>query len=667
MSALHDLAREAGLQIDWEDAGGRQQRVADENLRRVLSALGYPAQDDREIAEGLSRCREEAASCSFVSGRQNEPLVLPQGCGAQGQAELELEDGALHAVVLEQSTGGLRVPPIAEIGYHSLRGKTFDIRLAIAPERCRRVGDFAPGKRLWGPAVQVPALRDGTPRAFGDFGSLADTALRFAKAGADALAISPTHALFPADPMRFSPYAPSSRLFLNVLFADVAQIDQSLLQEKEQPDLIDWKQAIPRRMEALREAYAASNGRFDASVRAYRAKMGRELERHAVFDALSARFHPRGARGWQDWPTEYHDPESESVTRFAAENREEVDFFLFAQWLAAESLNTAQRAAKEAGMAIGLIADLAVGMDGGGSHAWSRPGDLLTGLSVGAPPDLLGPDGQDWGLTTFSPSALKRTGFEPFIATLRAALDHAGGIRIDHVLGLNRLWVVPHGGSPADGVYLTYPLEDMLRILALESHRANALVIGEDLGTVPEGLRPKLEKHGVLGMRVMWFERDAAGDYIPPAQWKRQAVAMTGTHDLPTIAGWWQGRDIDWTWALGRSSEHASEAHAREERTGERKEVWDAFVASRSTAGPLPDIDDPGPVLDAALTHIGETPCDLALVPLEDIAGLVEQPNLPGTTDEHPNWRRRMPATTEDLLTEPATAQRVADLARSRK
>ena len=666
MTGLYDLALQVGLRIYWEDAAGRPQRVSDENLVRILSALGYPAQNDADIAQSLTACREDAQRRSFVSARRNRGFALPQGCGAGGQAELELEDGTVRSLSIEEAEGAFHASPIAETGYHTLRGSDWQLRVAIAPEHCLGIGDLAPGRRLWGPAVQISSLRDEKERGFGDFGTLRDTVRHFVRSSsAGALAISPTHALFPADHARFSPYAPSSRLFLNILFADPGLIGQPVSAQPSD-ELIDWEHAIPARMEALRAAHAACGGDVRARMQAYRQRMGEELVRHAIYDALHVHFFGSGAHGWQDWPAPYHDPRSEAVARFAAEHREEVDFFLFAQWLAAESLDAAQKEARAGGMPVGLIADLAVGMDGGGSHAWSRPDDLLYGLSVGAPPDLLGPDGQDWGLTTFSPAALQRTGFEPFITTLRAALDHAGGIRIDHALGLNRLWVVPHGGSPADGAYLTYPFDDMLRILAIESHRANAVVIGEDLGTVPEGLRPKLEQDHVLGMRVLWFERDADGGYVPPAHWQEQAVAMTGTHDLPTIAGWWQGRDIDWTWAIGRSSTHGDETEARAARGHERTDLWAALVASGAAAGQQPDIDRPEPVIEAILRHVGRTPCELALVPLEDIVGAVEQPNLPGTTDQHPNWRRRMPASTGDLLARPEVARRLADLDASR-
>ena len=658
-AALHRLARMAGLQIDWEDAASKPQRVSDDSLRQVLAALGYPAQAEAQIAASLERCEQDAAACRFLSADAGQAIALPESWADAGAAQIVLESGETLSVRI----AGTALPPLHQTGYHRLVAGHREMTLAIAPARCLGPADLQQGdpgmrKRPWGSSVQLPSLRDERRGGFGDFGSLLPVVKGFAGAGADALAISPVHALFPADASRFSPYAPSSRLFLNIMFGDPSLVGGQVTPVP-QGDLIDWEHAIPRRLSELRRAFANIGEDIRARVAAWRAEQGEELERHAIFDALFAHHFPEAARGWQDWPGEYHDPSSEAVARFAAEHREEVDFYAFAQWLAAASLDQAQETARRGGMSIGLIADLAVGMDAGGSHAWSRREDLLEGLSIGAPPDPLGPQGQDWGLTGFSPRALKRTGFAGFIATLRAALDHAGGVRIDHVLGLARLWVVPHGESSAQGAYLTYPLADMLRILAIESHRARAIVIGEDLGTVPKGLRPQLAARNVLGMRVMWFERDKDGGYVPPATWPEKAAAMTGTHDIFTVAGWWTGRDIDWARRLGRHDPEETEAEQRAARDRDRAELWAALSRSGAASGPRPAADEPERVVDAAASHVARAGCELAIIPLEDIAGETEQPNLPGTIDEHPNWRRRMPAEISALLRRPDIAARI--------
>ncbi|WP_439534398.1 4-alpha-glucanotransferase [Polymorphobacter sp.] len=663
MSTLHRLAEAAGLQIDWEDALGAAQRVSDRSLAAILKALGYAADSPATIADSMARiAHDRDIACGFVSAVAGEALMLPSACGDPGPAELLLEDGSHRVIVVEAIDTGLRVPAIDTIGYHHLKLGAREISIAIAPPRCFSVEDAVGDRRLWGPAVQIGALRDDSASAFGDFGTLAHTARAFAKRGADAIAISPVHALFPADASRFSPYAPSTRLFLNILYADPA-LAGGTPAPAPAADLIDWEHAIPARLAALRHTYDHRSEAVHHEVAAHAAIGGDDLKRHARFDALHAHFFTQsGACGWQDWPAAYHDPHSAAVAQFAADHAEEVGFYLFLQWLAKCSLDAAQRAAIDAGMALGLIADLAVGMDAGGSHAWSRPDDLLTGLSIGAPPDLLGPDGQSWGITGFSPLALQRTGFAPFIATLRAALDHAGGIRIDHALGLRRLWVVPDGASSAEGAYLTMPMDDLFRLIALESHRARAVVIGEDLGTVPPGFRPAMDDKAMLGMRVLWFERDKQAGFLPAPAYSRHAVAMTGTHDLPTVAGWWQGRDIDWQWQLGRTSRAADEAADRAARADERTALWQTLIASGDAHGPQPATDNAGPVVDAALAFIGRTPSALAIVPMEDVVGVVEQPNLPGTMDEHPNWRRRMPAATDTLLDRPAVTARLAAL-----
>lgn len=315
-------------------------------------------------------------------------------------------------------------------------------------------------------------------------------------------------------------------------------------------------------------------------------------------------------------------------------------------------------------MAVGLVADIAVGLDPGGSHAWSRRGELLTGLGIGAPPDAFQAAGQNWGITSFSPGGLQRTGFAPFIATIRAAIRHSGGIRIDHALGLRRLWVVPQGASPLDGAYLHYPEEDLLRLVALESVRGSALVIGEDLGVVPPGFRDVIAERGVLGMRVLPFERDEDGSFSPPQEWDRDAIAMTSTHDLPTVAGWWQGRDIDWRERLGAPGDRAKE---QEERAEDRAALWQACREAGAAAGAMPDPFDPLPALDAAVALTATAACELAIFPAEDLFGLSEAPNLPGTVDEHPNWRRRLPGTADALFADPAVAARIARIKAGRE
>lgn len=652
VSPLHALARDAGVLVEWQDAGGRKQRVSDESLAAVLAALGLPAATPGQVEESRQRLRadERQAAQRLLTADVNEPVRLP---------------GRAAPVVFD------------EPGYHPVDTDSGGVTVAVAPPRAWTVAEAAPGRRLWAPAVQIPALRDGRDDAFGDFGALARCARAAAGKGADALAMSPVHALFPADASRYSPYGPSSRLFLNVLLAG-----SPLPGDEGAPaahgDLIDWRAAIPEKLARLRKLFERRDEATRRTVSAYAAERGPALVRHAAFDALHARFFDRAPGGWPRWPAAYHDVTGPAVAEFMAAHAGEIDFHVFLQWRAERGLQAAQATARDAGMAVGLVADMAVGVDGGGSEAWSRPGSLLEGLSVGAPPDPLGPDGQDWGVTTFSPRALRRDGFESFIETFRAAVRHAGGIRIDHAMSLRRLWVIPHGGRPGDGAYLAYPETDLLRLLALESWRARAIVIGEDLGTVPAGFRGRMTERGLLGMRVLWFERTRSGGFKAPDRWPVAAAAMTSTHDLPTVAGWWQGRDIAWTWKIGRTSAFASEDDEYAARSMDRTRFWQAHrraartgtVGARHCGRPVaaqPKPEEPGTAVDAAVTFVASTPSEIAIIPVEDLLALPEQPNLPGTIDEHPNWRRRLPARVENMFEAPEVTARIERLNEARR
>jgi 4-alpha-glucanotransferase len=419
--------------------------------------------------------------------------------------------------------------------------------------------------------------------------------------------------------------------------------------------LIDWEKAGRAKLALLRAVWKRlapqllpGSGPLAEDLEDFTRRGGEALRDHAVFEALQAAGHGGSLP----------DPRSADTAAFAREAAGEVAFHIFLQWLTDRSMSEAQTAALKAGQRIGLIADLAVGIEGGGSYAWSRPDDILSGVEIGAPPDLFNRQGQRWGLTAISPHALARQGFSPFIETLHAVLRHAGGLRIDHVLGLARLWLVPQGMAPGEGAYLRFPFQTLLALIALESHRHRAVIVGEDLGTVPHGLRNDLAAVGLMGMRVLWFERE--GDaFQDAALWPRPVAAMTSTHDLPTVAGWWSGREISW-----RNKPGLPSAEDEKERAGEKTALWQAFRRAGLASGPVPT--EAEEAVTAAVGFVARTPADLALIPLEDILGLSEQPNLPGTTSEHPNWCRRLPMETTQALAAPPPRQRLERLAGER-
>jgi 4-alpha-glucanotransferase len=426
----------------------------------------------------------------------------------------------------------------------------------------------------------------------------------------------------------------------------MAEANEGAQSPLEDAELIDWTRSGPAKYRFLRALYdlfmdgAESEGPLGTDFANFRAAGGAMLEQHARFEALHGSMPSR--EDWRSWPIDLRDPGSAAVTAFAEAHGREVRFHMFGQWLADRSIRNAQQAALSSGMRIGLIGDFPVGMDPGGSHVWSRQSDVLLGLTIGAPPDLLNPMGQSWGLTNFSPRALVDRGFAPFIETMRAAMRNAGGVRIDHAMGLARLWLVPEGASPADGAFLNFPMTDLLRLIALESARQDAVVIGEDLGTVPPGFSQALEQAGIHGMRVLWFERDQAG-FSEASAWQRSAIAMTSTHDLPTVAGWWKGSDLRARHEHGRLGNNLTLEKLEEERVEDRKLLWERLVTEGMVEGDPPPEDNPEPVVDGVLKYVCSTDSVLCLIPLEDLIGQEEQPNLPGTVDEHPNWRRRLP------------------------
>ena len=657
-AALSALAEAAGVAPRWMDIHGQTHEIGADTLRAVLLASGFPAGTEAEVAGSHARLNAPSVLHPLVTAQVGVSPWLP---ALSGRFRLSGEDGT----VVEGTVGeDGHLPALDQPGYYRLELGSAETTVAVAPAHCFRVEDAVSGARPWGLAVQLYSLRRDGDAGLGDFKALAEFVRGAGAAGASCVAISPVHAQFSADRNRFSPYSPSSRLLLNVLHAAPDLPRNAEAAALEAAPLVNWPDAAALRLRVMGEAFDRMDESTRAAFDAFRAKERDTLETHARFEALHE--HMFGADGgrwhWRTWPEQFRDPTSPAVEAFAREHADTVSRHAFMQFLADRDLAAAQRAAREAGMPIGLIADLAVGADSGGSHCWARQPETLPSLTIGAPPDLLSPMGQNWGLTAFSPHGLRQNGYGAFLEMLRAAMRHAGGVRIDHAMGLTRLWVVPEGASARDGAYIRYPVTDMLRLIALESLRHRCIVLGEDLGTVPEGFDRQLVDASILGMRVLWFEH-IAKRYTAPRSWTRTAASMTSTHDLPTVAGWWTGNDLVVRAAVQPAMDLPAEQWVRGE---ERTALWDAFRDNGATAGDPPPLDQPGPAVDAAIRFVGSAACELAIVPLEDIVGTTEQPNLPGTLDEHPNWRRRFPELAGDLLASPAAAARLRDLQKAR-
>jgi len=647
---LHSLAAAAGVMRHWRDVDGRDHMVRDAALVPVLEALGHKTGSTRAIRTALARLAEGGRALPpLLVGEVGQVTVLPVSTTATW-AVLTDESGAAGRLAIDNGV----LSPAAAPGYYDLEFAGHSTRLAVAPRCCPLPGDGQ--ARLGGAVLQIPALRGARRSAFGGFGELAEAVGVLAEQGCQAAAINPVHALFPGAGEDYSPYSPSSRTFLNAAMADPALLGLPPLKESSGGELIDWSMAMPERLTALRTSFAGLSHAERSRIAAANRAEGEGLARHALHDALFCHFRSKGAKSWREWPAAYRSPDHAAARRFAEQHAEEVEFHAYAQWLAREGLAAVQQRARAEGMAVGLIADLAVGVHTAGSDSWAMPGAMLRGLTIGAPPDPLGPLGQNWSITGFSPQGLRDSGYAPWIAMLRAAFRSAGGLRIDHAFGLARLWVIPDGAQCSEGAYLTYPFLDLVRLATLEAHRASALVVAEDLGTAPPGFTREVTQRAMLGMRVLWFERAADHGFIGGHDYPAHCAAMTGTHDTQTVAGWWKGRDLDWADKLGRLPSEVDHAKAEEIRDWDRGLLWSTI----GTGAARPAPDNPGPVVDAALRHVAQTPAILALAPLEDVLGDEEQPNLPGTTTEHPNWRRRLSAPLADLVRNPQVRDRLS-------
>ncbi|QCF25979.1 4-alpha-glucanotransferase [Hydrocarboniclastica marina] len=679
-SLLRQLADKAGLLLEWHDSEGNLLHLSTEVMQHVLPKLGFPADSDAAVTESL----EKLEQIHHPRSPADLPPLITAECGRAVSLPCALQPGTRFLLRLEtgqEVNGELDaagcIPAVDDAGYHRLQLGDADLCLAVAPTRCYTPADACSIQeaRLWGMAAQLYSLRRPGDGGFGDALALQHLGQSAAGQGADAVAISPTHAMFSGDTARFSPYSPSSRLLRNALYCapeglmgkERVEAAQARCGIKEQlrileaMELVDWPRAGSAKLLWLRALYDDVMGSDDARSEAlrqqlddYRQQGGEVLEDHCRFEAILA---ARGPGTWRDWPEELQHPRSTAVARFAEEHEDEVRFHAFLQWLAADGLLRAHSAMREAGMAVGIISDLAVGADDAGSQTWSRQDEMLQGLSIGAPPDSFNVHGQDWGLAAFSPHGLVQSGFRSFIDMLRAGFDQSGGLRIDHILGLMRMWLIPHGSGPDQGAYVRYPFDDLLRLVALESWRHRAIVIGEDLGTVAAGFSERLAEKGILGMKVLWFERGFErgheGSFRNADSWSSEAMATTSTHDLPTVAGWWAGRDIEWRSSLGLLKADRSAEAEHNGRAKERAQLALALglVAPHSVPEKLSASDlDATRVLDATARFMAQVPSPLTLLPVEDVLGLEEQANLPGTMDEHPNWRRRWSPDAKDLL-----------------
>ena len=516
-------------------------------------------------------------------------------------------------------------------------------KIRIEKGACYQPGRMAQGGRLWGLMVQLYGIRSERNWGIGDFGDLHTLVELAASLGAGVVGVNPLHAAY------VSPYSPSSRHALNTVYLDIEAIPEfghcaeaqqltksraflSRLLHLRKAELVDYDGVRSAKHDVLELLYACfrSNRSRRRDFARWHAASTRELRDYALYEALREEL---GSGGWQSWPAEFRSPATPEVRKFLKRREERVHFHAYLQWNARLQLDLVQRRAHELGMPVGLYFDLALGADRGGAEVWSDQGAYATEASIGAPPDEFNPRGQDWGLPPYSPRALRAAGYSPVVDLLRANMPRGGALRLDHVMALARLYWIPQGNKPDKGGYVHYPLEDLLALLARESRASQCMVIGEDLGTVTPELRKALNDAGILSYRPLLFEKDAAGEFAPPGAYPREALTCLSTHDLPTWRGFWDGHDLMLRQRFGLSMDFEKEKSMREQDKERLKRALEREGVDTSAAG--------------AHAFLARTPCKLLMVQPEDVFELVEQANLPGTVDQHPNWRRKLPVSLE--------------------
>lgn len=539
---------------------------------------------------------------------------------------------------------------------------------ATAP-RCF-VPDWLADGRAWGITVQLFGVRSARNHGIGDFEDAARLGELLGPLGADFLGINPVHALFLSDPARTSPYSPSTRRYLNPLYLALDNVEGAAhaLSRDESAGLrvgdhVDYAAVTGLKRRALEHAFAL--GVPEADFEAFCNREGRALDDFATFEALSEWFAGRGyGAGWHTWPETFQSAQSDDVLAFRHAHAPRVRFHKWLQWLADTQLADAQRRVCGAGMRIGLYLDLAVGVAPDGAATWAQPNCYAPQVRIGAPPDAFNSAGQDWGLSPMRPRALCGTE-TAFGHDLAAAMRWAGAVRLDHAMGLKRLYWIPADFETRAGGYIRYPLERMLKALADISQEKRVVVIGEDLGTVPAGFRDNMEEAGLLGYRVFYFERKDDGRFLSPRSYTAEALACVSTHDLPPFHGWWDGRDIAIREGLGKLDCDDADA-LRSARSEDRSRLIEALTAE----GLLPDGNDTGMPADDIFTalhvFLARTPCRLFAVQLEDLCRAAEQVNMPGTHREYRNWTLRLPLTLEEMADDPLFLRTLGEVARER-
>jgi 4-alpha-glucanotransferase len=650
MNNILECAARCGLETEYRDAFGRLQSVEPEVLARLLDSLAAGGEEPTRLLPRTVVVRGQADRSVHLTVPEGLPFrweITSDGKIAEGEGvspALHLPENLPHGVFRLHVT--VEAPA----------GTLIDAAcLVVCPYRAYQGGEKAP-QRMWALAVQLYGVRSSGNWGHGDFSDLSTLIELAADLGASGIGLNPLHALFDDRAQEASPYFPNSRLFLNPLYIDVGAVPEfpglsatGCAQEIDRLrnlSIVDYHGVANAKARALKLAYEAFLARGTTTRRhafdQFRQQCGSSLARFACFEVLRRTF----VGPWWEWPDEWRRVDDEAIEGLRRRVPTDVGFFEFVQWIAHEQLDLCRARASARNLPIGLYLDVAVGVRNDSFDAWCDQDAVLSGAAVGAPPDVLNTAGQNWGLAGFNPVGLEGRQFDPYCRMLRASMNYSGAIRLDHVLGLKRLYLIPHGMRAIQGAYIRFPFEALLAVAALASVEHRCIVIGEDLGTVPDNFRETLADWGLWSYQVMLFERGWNGAFATPEQYRQNALVTFGTHDVSTFAGWRGHRDLAVKQALGMDPGETSE---------QRHGAFHALDEALGQHG-IEGID-----FAAVAKFLADTPCRLLVISLEDLLGITDQVNLPGTVDEHPNWRQRLPIALEELKNHQEVA-RVAEI-----
>lgn len=718
-SVLKQVASREGIVDRYISAWGEPAYVSEHIIEELLQALGYDtAVSDAELlAQAELRHKVDVLAPVQVVHAGKEVLIKlyisPAARISEFSWQLDTEqgerfEGYLESQIVEDERAqkGFLVFRLANdlpLGYHQVtlfrkrRNKPFTMRLIITPTSCYKQPKLMNEERLWGPSIQLYSVTSKTNWGIGDFSDLKYLVHKIAEGGGDFVGLNPIHSLFPANPEGASPYSPSSRRWLNIMYIDVEAVPefahcetaqtmvneaafQRRLADNRQKQWVDYTEVSALKMAILPHLFTTFIDQ-EISHDTDRAKQfaqfveqgGESLLHQAAFDALhqDLKAQDQSMWGWPVFESGLQHFDSPEVQSYIKKNAQKVQLFMYLQWLADQQLTQVQALAEQKGMALGLYRDLAVGVCDSGAETWADRGALCQDVSIGAPPDIFGPLGQNWGLPPLNPYELTKRAYQPFIDLLRANMRHCGALRIDHVLGLLRLWWIPKGKTAKDGAYIYYPVDELMSILALESHRHQCAVIGEDLGTVPEEIVEKLNDAGIHSYKVFFFETEQDGQYIAPKSYKKQSMTALCTHDMPTLRGFWNSADLTLGKEIGLYPDEAQLEVLMQDRESRRKHIIETLAQHNQ----LPELErnEAGEIMinqalsEAMQIHMATGSSALLSLQLEDWLEMDTPVNIPGTMDEYPNWRRKLLSTLEEMFAREDILQLEAKLTAARR